>query len=189
MVNVEIFWNKDKFDKWCLLLDYLHTVLFIYLFIFRAVPAACGGSQARGWIRGLAASLHHSHSNARPQPHLRPTPHSGQHWILNTLSEARDWTCILMNTSQIHFCWATMGTPHFFFLLVNVILWCYRFDEKGTLRSRASSYHNGSGKAGIAFMAMRWKHAFCLPVALMDILVSLSGQSDWNFDHKYEGVF
>ena len=32
-------------------------------------------------------------------------------WILNPLSKARDQTCVLMVTSQIHFCWATMGTP------------------------------------------------------------------------------
>ena len=36
---------------------------------------------------------------------------SQQHWILNTLSEARDQTCVLMNTSQIHFHCATVGTP------------------------------------------------------------------------------
>ena len=34
------------------------------------------------------------------------------HWILNPLSEDRDWTCILMDTSQVCFCWATIGTPH-----------------------------------------------------------------------------
>ena len=34
------------------------------------------------------------------------------HWILNPLREAKDWTHILMDTSQIHFPWATMGTPH-----------------------------------------------------------------------------
>ena len=40
------------------------------LFLFRAVPAAYGGSQARGRIRAAAASLHQSHSHARPKPHL-----------------------------------------------------------------------------------------------------------------------
>ena len=30
--------------------------------------------------------------------------------ILNPLSEARYWTCILLDTSQILFCWATTGT-------------------------------------------------------------------------------
>ena len=49
---------------------------FIYLFIsfFRAVPVACGGSQARGQIRAAAASLRHSHSNARSERCLRPAP-------------------------------------------------------------------------------------------------------------------
>ena len=36
---------------------------------------------------------------------------SCQHWILNPLSEARDRTPILMDPSQIHYHWATMGTP------------------------------------------------------------------------------
>ena len=38
-------------------------------------------------------------------------PSSWQCWILNPLSEARDRTCIFMDTSRIHFCWATKGTP------------------------------------------------------------------------------
>ena len=29
----------------------------------------------------------------------------------NPMSEARDQTCILMNTSWVHYCWALMGTP------------------------------------------------------------------------------
>ena len=44
-------------------------------------------------------SLHHS---------------SRQRCILNPLSEARDRTCTLMDTSQIRFCCATAGTPHKF---------------------------------------------------------------------------
>ena len=40
--------------------------LCVYVFCpFRAVPTAYGGSQARGPIGAVAASLHHSHSNAR----------------------------------------------------------------------------------------------------------------------------
>ena len=38
--------------------------------------------------------------------------HSSQQcWILNPLSEARDRTCVLLDPSQAHFCWTTMGTP------------------------------------------------------------------------------
>ena len=36
---------------------------------------------------------------------------SQQRWILNPLSKARHQTCVLMDTSQIRFHWATMGTP------------------------------------------------------------------------------
>ena len=36
---------------------------------------------------------------------------SEQCWILNPLIEAKDQNCVLMNTSQIHFRWATMGIP------------------------------------------------------------------------------
>ena len=35
----------------------------------------------------------------------------GQHLIPNPLSKARVQICILMDTSQIHFCCTTMGTP------------------------------------------------------------------------------
>ena len=45
-----------------------------FFLLFRAVPAAYGGSQARGLIGAPASGLHHSHSNARSQPCLRPTP-------------------------------------------------------------------------------------------------------------------
>ena len=36
---------------------------------------------------------------------------SRQHQILNPLSEAGDCTCILMDTSQVRYWWAMMGTP------------------------------------------------------------------------------
>lgn len=61
------------------------------------------------WIRAAATHLHHSKSNTRSNLHLQPTPQ--QRWILNPLSEARDPTCIFMDTGQVHNHWATMGTP------------------------------------------------------------------------------
>ena len=48
--------------------------LFIYFCLFRAAPSADGGSQDRGLIRPVAAGLRQSHSNARSEMHLRPTP-------------------------------------------------------------------------------------------------------------------
>ena len=38
--------------------------------------------------------------------------HSSQQCqILNPLSEAKGWTCVLMDTSQVHYHWAATGTP------------------------------------------------------------------------------
>ena len=55
------------------------TYLFIYLFICLfaiswAAPEAHGGSQARGRITAVAASLRQSHSNVGSEPHLQPIP-------------------------------------------------------------------------------------------------------------------
>ena len=48
---------------------------FVCLFLlFRAAPSTHGGSQARGLIGATTAGLHHSHSSARSELHLRPTP-------------------------------------------------------------------------------------------------------------------
>ena len=41
---------------------------------FRATPTAYGGSQARGLIGAVTEGLHHSHSNARSELRLQPTP-------------------------------------------------------------------------------------------------------------------
>ena len=49
----------------------------MFCFVFSILgphPPHYGSSQARGQIRALAAGLHHSHSNAESEPHLRSTP-------------------------------------------------------------------------------------------------------------------
>ena len=48
-------------------------VFFVGL-LFRATPAAHGGSQARSPIRATAASLRHSYSNSRSNPCLQTIP-------------------------------------------------------------------------------------------------------------------
>ena len=45
----------------------------LFFFFKKASPAAYGSSQARGRIGATVPSLHHSNSNARPEPRLRPT--------------------------------------------------------------------------------------------------------------------
>ena len=70
-------------------------VCFVFAFS-RATPEAYGDSQARGRIGAVAASLHHSHSNARSEPHLRLTPQ-----LTAMPCEARDQTQNLMVPSWI----------------------------------------------------------------------------------------
>ena len=86
---------------------------FTYLFIllFRAAPAACGGSQGRGPIGATAAGLCHSHSDAGSELCLQPTPQLTALLVLNPLSKARDRTRNPMVPSRIRFHCATMGTP------------------------------------------------------------------------------
>ena len=86
------------------------TVGFVLFLLFRAVPTAYGSSQAgvklelqlpaytiamATWDPSRVCDLHHS---------------SQQGQIPNPQGEARDGTHILMDTSQIHFPCATMGT-------------------------------------------------------------------------------
>ena len=75
--------------------------------LFRATPAAYGSSQARSRIGAAATSLHQSHSNTRSRPRLQSIPadvdcnlHSNAR-SFNLLTEARDRTCILTDTSQV----------------------------------------------------------------------------------------
>ena len=51
------------------------SFFFFGLFAFsRATPMEYGDCQARGLIRAVASSLHHSYSNMGSEPRLRPTP-------------------------------------------------------------------------------------------------------------------
>ena len=59
----------------------------------------------------VAAGLHHSHSNSGSEPSLWPTLQLMATLILKPLSEARDRTHALMDTSGIHFPCVTMGMP------------------------------------------------------------------------------
>ena len=88
--------------------------LFIYFCLFRAAVVVYGSSQARCRIGVVAADFCHRHSaTASPNPSLIWNLHHSL-WlcqILNPLSKARDWTHIFVDTSQVHKCWATSGTP------------------------------------------------------------------------------
>ena len=58
--------------------------------------------------------------------------------ILNPLSKARDWTCVLMDASRIRFCWATTGTPYG--LTLEVKKQRHR-EVKWVMQSHATSKH------------------------------------------------
>ena len=86
-------------------------IFSIFFFLFRAAPMTYESFQARNWIRTIVASLCHSR--------ICNLHHSSQqHRILNPMSGARDQTCVFMDTSWVHYQWATMGTPLFLFLLL-----------------------------------------------------------------------
>ena len=92
---------------------------FLFFCLFRTTPVASGSSQIRNGIWAAAAGHSHTHSNARSEPCLWPKPQLAAMQILNPLSKARDWTCILMETSRFHYNWAKIGTPIFLYLFFN----------------------------------------------------------------------
>ena len=50
-----------------IVLDIFFFIIIIFFCLFRAVPSAYGGSQARSPIGAVAAGLYHSHSNVRSE--------------------------------------------------------------------------------------------------------------------------
>ena len=73
-----------------------------FFFLFRVAPTTYGSSEPQ-------LPAHTTVTATRDLSHVCDLHHSSQ--ILNPLKEARDRTRILMDTSQICFHWATMGTP------------------------------------------------------------------------------
>jgi len=55
-------------------------IMNFLFYLCMAVLAAHGGSQARGLIGAIATGLRQSHSNARFEPCLRPTPQLTAMW-------------------------------------------------------------------------------------------------------------
>jgi len=100
--------RKGEEEKGCfpLFID-----LLIYLFIFRL--HLYGSSQARDQLGAVAAGLCHSRSDTgcklclQPTPQLMSNTRSLIYWVRPGIKH------VFMDTSQIHICWATMGSPSF----------------------------------------------------------------------------
>ena len=95
---------------WCL--------CFCLFCLFRAIPAAHGGSQP-----GVESELQlPAYATATAMQDLSGIydlhQHSWQHQILNLLSEAWDQTHVLMDTCQVWYCWAIVETH-----LMALFLW------------------------------------------------------------------
>ena len=123
-------------------IKFCRSILF-YLFIyfcclFRAVPAAYRGSQARGPIRATAAGLHHSHSATRSEPQLQPMQQLWQRWILNPLTVPSLGSNLSLITPKM--C-TTAGTPSIFFFFLSFCHFLghshgiWRFPVEGSYRS------------------------------------------------------
>ena len=124
---------------------YVRCFFFLWIFFFffsyglsRALPAACGSSQARGWIGAAAAAL--TRATAMPDLNCICAPHHSlwQHRILNSLSRASDRTCVLLDTSLVYYHWAAIGTSHNHLVVILIwislmasgyiecfLIWCY----------------------------------------------------------------
>ena len=109
-------------------------------------------------VRAAVAGLSHSHCNLGSEMHLA----HGNRWIFNPLSEARDPTLILIDTSWVCFCWATMGTTP------NQLYSHIAFEITGTCKSNSFLlttlkwiYHN----LFIDFAVDRWLDYFLLQTA------------------------
>ena len=95
-----------------LCLCFLSLSLFFFFLLFRVTPPSYGSSQASE----LQLLAHPTATAMQDSSHVCDLHHSSQQcWILNTL---REWilveTPILMDTSRVHYCWATTETPVFF---------------------------------------------------------------------------
>ena len=116
--------------------------VFVFVCLFRPAPMAYGSSQARGQIRAVADSLHHSHSNAGSKGVCDVHNSSWQCRILNLLSKARDQNCVLMDNSWVLYTWATMGTPIYRFLnaIRNNVDWFRDYHTKWSKSERQISH-------------------------------------------------
>ena len=91
----------------CNILSFSEITFFFFSFFFIATSVAYESSPARGRIGAYATATATLDSS-----HICDLFHSLQQYqIFNPLSEARDWTCILIDNLGSLTTWATSGAP------------------------------------------------------------------------------
>ena len=91
--------------------------IFFCLFVFLGLHPQHMGIPMLGVKSELQLQAYPTAIAMQDPSHVCDLHHSSQqHQILNPLSKARDWICIRMDASQIHFQWAMTGTPISIFL-------------------------------------------------------------------------
>ena len=74
VIKIVRYWHKDQWNRKRTQIKnkYIPSTNFIFLLFFLGWHLQ-HISLAMGRIRAAAAGLHHSHNNARSEPHLQPT--------------------------------------------------------------------------------------------------------------------
>ena len=103
-----------------------HVGWYQFFFLLTVTPAAYGRSQASDRIKAAAEAYTTATAMADPSCLCNLHHTLGQHWILNPLRKARDWTCILINTGLVLNPLSRNGNSRWQYLSVDHI-WRARF--------------------------------------------------------------
>ena len=135
---------------WRLTRHFCVCVSFFFFFFFgsfRAAPVAYGSSQARGQLELQLQA--YTTATAMPDPsRVCDLHHSSWCRILNPLNEARYWPRVLRGTSQIHYHWATMATPHQAFFFFGYTQGIWKFLGQRSNPSHCCDLCSSCGNAG-----------------------------------------
>ena len=96
---------------------------FLFFCLFRAVSRAYGSSRLE--VESELQLLAYATATATQDLSCNCNLHhsSQQRWILNPMSEARDQTSVLIDTSRVCYHWAMTGTPHLILYRSETYLW------------------------------------------------------------------
>ena len=128
-------------------------ILFVRLFCFLGVWVWHMKVPRLGVESELQLPSYNAATAMLEPSHVCNLHHSScQCWILNPLNGAKNWTHVIMDTSQVHFYWTTIGTLigifYFLFLL------CFWFLGQGANLDYISDNHRPPGNSCIFYFSM-----------------------------------